>query len=145
MNHPALLSETYEVQLIVFTVCGVKMAMLGTDVEAVADFKEPIDPGLKILDIYKYMPVNRTKGGRPKNSKMLLLKQGDGPLCIMADSIDEIISKPIDSILPLPEPVVSSCLFTAIWGAILRPQGIVYLLDIRRLKAEETCHRGDAK
>jgi chemotaxis signal transduction protein len=70
--------------------------------------------------------------------RVLLIKDENAPYGIMVDRPEEIASVPLDFIRPLPplfEPYAGS---KAVWGAVVKDDGVVLIIDFYKLPSSKT-------
>jgi chemotaxis signal transduction protein len=134
-----------EIQVLIFNIMGIKMGVNMEQICGMREINQAEEKGLKIVKFHEKTPFRITPV--IYRSPKLLLIQDDGTSSgsgIIVDEPEDIVSIPINSIRPLPPLLELLCPSKAIWGAILRDEEIILLVDFfRLLEVENTRGIGD--
>ncbi|MBZ0155720.1 MAG: chemotaxis protein CheW [Alphaproteobacteria bacterium] len=125
-----------EIRLLTFTVGGVA---LGVDADQVEGFLEPgqavsaVPEGIPVYDFHEIVPF-RGESSRTAAPWTLFVRHPETPYGVLIDRPEEIVPIPVDSLQPLP-PLLASCYGRrgAFWGAWVREDAIILLVDFYRL------------
>jgi len=121
-----------EIQLLTFTIMGTRM---GVDTSQVSEMLEPEQAGERGINVHRFNDELPFRDSQViYNSPKVLLIKNEGPAYgILIDQPDEIGSISLNSIRPIP-PLISSCKGPkAIWGAAVKDEEIILLVDFYRL------------
>ncbi len=126
-EHNDICSE--EIELLVFTMMGVRM---GIDTRDIAEMLKPEvahRQGLPIVALHERLQFKRTDV-RYEDPHVLVIRDEGARRGILIDHPDEIALVEIDSIRPMPDIIALSGSGKGFWGAVLRDNGIIFLLDM---------------
>lgn len=125
-----------EIELLVFTMMGVRMGIDTQDIAAMLKPEDTVSQGLTTVALHEKLQFRgaAVKYGQPH----ILVMKGEGARSgIVIDHPDEIASVKIESIRPLPDVIALAGGAKAVWGAVLRSEEIIFLLDCGKMAAHE--------
>ena len=105
------------------------MAVDTSRLDGIADIAKGEYGEITILDLFTGKSIDREQNNA-KAIKTLLTKKED--LGIAVDALEEITSIGLDKIRPLPPLVSSSGVSKAFWGAAVKGEEIILLVDLDR-------------
>ncbi|OGW33553.1 MAG: hypothetical protein A2X59_11465 [Nitrospirae bacterium GWC2_42_7] len=121
-----------EIKLLTFSIKGIKMGVDTEQIDEMITADEALARQCNMIDLFEQLPFHG-KSVMSGPQKVLMMKESS-PLCgIAIDSPDEIISVPVNNIRPLPALALSSRGKMAVWGAFVKNEEIVLLLDLMKL------------
>ena len=130
-----------EMQILAFTVMGVRMGVDTSQIDEMLEVDQAMEQGLLTFPIHEEFPfgLSKTVYNAPK---VVTLKYLQKTLAIMIDQPDEITDVAVDSIQPLPQLVAARRGGSrAIWGAVVRNEGVILLVDLLKLSE----HRAESQ
>lgn len=121
-----------EIQLLTFTIRG---ARLGVDTSQVSEMLEAEQAGERGLSVRRFDDALPFRGGPVTYTSpmVLLIKKGGPQYGILIDKPEEICPVPLSMIRPLPPFMLSRKGPKAIWGAVVREEEVILLVDFCRL------------
>ncbi len=129
--------DSREIRVFTFNIMGIN---LGIDVEQIAGLFEPDKvEAQNIQTFWFHEKISFPEGEVAYNSpKVLIIKDDTSAFGIIIDLPNDIFIISIDSIQPLPSIMKSSGRPEPIWGAALKDEQIILLVDAYRLMQCET-------
>lgn len=121
-----------ELQLLTFTVMGVRMGVDAMQVGRILSVEEADEMGITYSPLHELASF-RTGPVSYDSPKVLLIKGETPPRGVLVSAPDDMPSFGLDSLRPLPPLVEDSCASGAIWGAAIRNEGVILLLDFDKL------------
>ncbi len=121
-----------EIELLVFTIMSVRM---GIDTEDIAEMLKPEDAlrqGLATVALHERLQF-RGAEVRYDDPHVLVMRDEGARRGIVIDHPDEIAVVNIESIMPMPDIIALSGGAKAVWGAVLKDEGIIFLLDCGKM------------
>ncbi len=125
-----------EIQVLTFTVMGVKM---GVDTEQVAEVME-VDAAERRGPAVQLFHENVSFGEMPikyRSPKAIMIKDDSEPFIVVIDNPDDITSVNVRSIQPMPPLIAMNGATRLFWGAIPGNEGIILLVDFFRLRERQ--------
>lgn len=113
--------------VLVFDSGGIKMAIDTAQIEGIVDAVRAEAEKTVLMDISSGGLA--TAGTAKKKSKVLVLKGKNPPCGIVIDDLEEITTLGIEAIRPLPAFLSSHCGTSAFWGAALRGEEVILLVN----------------
>lgn len=130
-----------EMQILAFTVMGVRMGIDTSQIEEMLEVDQAIEQGLSACPIHEEFPFGPAQAAYYA-PKVITLKDRRRPLALVIDQPDEITAVPVDSIQPLPMLIAARPgASRAIWGAVVRNEDVILLVDFLKLSA----HKAEAQ
>lgn len=131
-----------DLQVLTFNVGGVSMAVDTAQIDKILETDEAAEKKLKTERLDKIIPFYNSPVifGSPR----VLVTKDEVPFGIVIDRPGDIVSVPLDSIRPLPALLSDSKCPKAIWGAALRNDEVILLVDFYKLKNKEDMVRNTA-
>jgi len=121
-----------EIELLTFSIGGVKMAVDTAQIASMLKTGQAEEGGVRIRSLLEKIPFCSTEIDY-RIPHVIVIKDEGEPYGVLIDRPEDIIRVSIDEIRPLP-PVIASCSSSrAIWGAVLKGQDIILLIDFYRL------------
>ncbi len=114
---------------------------MGIDMEQICEMRDVnrVNEGdLKIAYFHEKLPFGSKKISCYDSPKILIPKNDGEGMGIVIDQPEDIVSMSIDSIRPLPPLLESIDKSSAIWGAALKNDEIILLVDFYNLLNCET-------
>lgn len=138
MNGPALqtIRCPEEIQVLTFTVMGVKM---GVDTEQVAEVMEVDGAESRGLAVQRFHE-NISFGEMPikyHSPKAIMIKDESEPYIVVIDNPDNITIVNVRSIQPMPPLIAMNSATRQFWGAIPGNEGIILLVDFFRFRERQ--------
>lgn len=122
-----------EIELLVFSMMGVR---IGVDTAQVAGMLKPEDAeqqGLATIALHERLKF-RGVAVSYSDPHVLVIK-GDGPRYgIVIDNPEDIAFMKVDSIRPMPDIFALSGSVNALWGAVIRDNDVIFLLDFDKMR-----------
>lgn len=127
-------SYTEDLQMLTFTLMGTKMGVDTAQLDGIIKPDEAVEAGLDVTMFHERVPF---RGGPVIYSSpmVLMVKDPHKPYGVMIEEPDDLISVSIDSIHELPSLVASCSRTKAIWGAVLKDEDVVLLVDFYSMQA----------
>lgn len=125
-----------EIELLVFTFMGVRM---GIDTGEIAEMLKPEDAlrqGLATVSLHERLQF---KGAEVRYDEphVLVMREEGARRGIVIDHPDEIALVKIGSIMPMPDIIALAGSTKAVWGAVFKDEGIIFLLDCGKMALYE--------
>jgi chemotaxis signal transduction protein len=121
-----------ELQLLTFTVMGVRMGVDTAQVGGILNVEEADAMGLFYSPLHELTPFRPGPAGY--DCPRVLLIKGETPPCgVLVGAPDDMPSFCLDSLRSLPPLVEASCASSAIWGVAIRNEEVILLLDFDKL------------
>lgn len=121
-----------EMDLLIFSAAGLTLAVDTVQVDCVMSLEQAQQQGISCL------PLSTIFGLEPEtfsaSATVILYRNGTEACGIKVDRLDSIISMPIKTIQPIPEPLSCFAGPRLFWGVILRENKAVLIIDLYRLK-----------
>lgn len=130
-----------KLELLLFTLGGVAIGVDTEQVAGIITLEQAEERGMEPAPLHRMMPF----GGRPVTYRepRALLTKGDPPRAVVIEAPEDILATGIDAVHPLPETLAACSAATGIWGATVRKDGIVLLVDLDKLDKALT-RRGES-
>lgn len=130
-----------ELSLLLFRAAGAALGVEAAAVEGIVDAGSARRSGIRCSALGELF---RAPGPPGVREGAVLLFRGREELCgIGVDGLDEVVSLPLADLQPLPELLRRSPGTGAYWGAVVRSEKVVLLVDADRLQ-ESAAARGGA-
>lgn len=123
-----------ELQVLTFTLMGVKM---GIDTGQIVELMEPDEAEARGWKPFRLSDRLALRGGTAAehSAKVLLTGKEGTPMAVTIDRPDAILSIPLDDLQPLPRLIASCGGSRAVWGAVVRNDELILLVDLYKLSA----------
>jgi chemotaxis signal transduction protein len=129
------LSSAVELELLIFTVGGIAMAV---DTAQVEEMLRPAEAERREVET-RMFHENLFSGERASSysEPMVLMIREGPPYGIVVDRPDEITKVPLQRIQPLPALIEKHALSKAVWGIALKDDKMIMLVDFYQLPVME--------
>ncbi|HAK87745.1 MAG: hypothetical protein A2077_07240 [Nitrospirae bacterium GWC2_46_6] len=120
-----------EVELLTFNIGGVKMGVDTAQIAAMLETGQAEERGVSVSGLFEKMPF-RGREITCSAPHVIVIKDEGDPYGILIDRPDDILRVSIDDIRHLP-PIFAACgCSKAIWGAVLKGEDVILLVDFYR-------------
>jgi chemotaxis signal transduction protein len=126
-----------ELQVLTFTLRGVKM---GIDTCQIVELMEPDEAEARGWKPFRLSDRLALRGANAAehSAKVLLTGKEGTPMAVTIDRPAAILSIPLDDLQPLPRLIASCGGSRAVWGAVVREDELILLVDLYKLPAVKT-------
>ena len=133
-----------ELRVLIFSVMGVRIALDADQISEMMDIETANTRGLTIRYFHEKISFG-DKHVEYHAPKVIMIKSGNAPYGMVIDAPDDITPVHIRSIQPMPS-LLARCGGTGgVWGAVIKNEQVVFLVDMQKLFSVRTPHVGAAE
>jgi len=118
-----------EIQLLTFTLAGLKMAADTDQIAEMVDMDKANAMGLPVRTMHDIIRLRMPEAGY-RSPRVLVLKNMSSGCGVVIDQPDEVITVPVGSIRPMPQLISRGAAAGPVWGAIVREDDVLLLVDL---------------
>ncbi|MBI5633960.1 MAG: chemotaxis protein CheW [Nitrospirae bacterium] len=125
-----------EIDLLMFNSAGVKIAVDTVQVDGIMSLEQAEQHGVRSSTLNEILEPGIETSSNP--STIIICRDGGEAYGIKVDWLDAIVTVPVKAIQPIPEPLSYFTGPRMFWGAVLRGDDVVLLIDLYRLKGPKS-------
>jgi chemotaxis signal transduction protein len=121
-----------EIRVLIFRAGGIRMGVDASDITEIIDREQAESRALKPFRLIDGA-AGGNMGGTDSSINVLVTRKEGLAGAILIERPEDILTIPMDDLQPLP-PLIASCGSSrALWGALVRNDEVILLLDIDKL------------